>query len=87
MPWIALHEALSGQPPASADGVQISAQFVGDGEPCDSSTHFGVAVVPAGTSVGHAVDAPQFGEQKEPASPVIWMAFSSGRQSPAFGSS
>ena len=71
VPWMALHEALSGQPPAKAEGVQIKAQLVGDDEPCASRTHFGSAVVPAGKSVGQAVEGPQFGEQKEPERPVI----------------
>jgi hypothetical protein len=36
------------------------------------STHWGLAVVPAGTSAGQGEAAEQLGEQKLPLTPVIW---------------
>jgi hypothetical protein len=43
------------------------------------SAHVGVAVAPAGTSVGHAVEV-QSGEQKEPSMPVTETPCSSAAQ-------
>ena len=86
---MALHDAFSGHWLASAPGLQMSAQLVGDWLPCDSRTHLGCAWVPVGTSVGHGAVGLQFGEQKLPESPVIWIASSSDKHFPplAFGSS
>ena len=47
VPEMALHDALSGHWPASPDGVQMRAHWVGFCEPCVSRTHLGSAVVPA----------------------------------------
>ena len=67
-PWIASHVAFFGHPPSLAPGVQIRAHWVGDA-PAVAKTHSGVAVVPAGTSVGHGVVIEQVGEQKAPVRP------------------
>ena len=87
MPEIALHEASAGHSPASEDGSQMSAHWDGFCEPEVSSTHFGLAVVPAGTFFGHEDRKPHFGEQNEPLRPVIWTAVSPALHGPAFGSS
>jgi hypothetical protein len=87
VPEIALHEAPVGHSaPELADGVQMSAHWVGELEPATSRTQLGLAVAPFGTSDGHGVEVEHDGEQKSPATPVIWMASSSALQ-PPFGSS
>ena len=88
MPEIALHEAFAGQPFCAgfAPGVQMRAQREGVEEPWVSSTHWGSAVVPVGTSLGQAVVREQAGEQNEPARPVTSMDSSPERQGPALGS-
>ena len=61
----------------TADGEQMSAQAL---EPDGAvSAHCGVALAPAGTSVGHAAEV-QSGEQKEPSRPVTETACSSEAQ-------
>ena len=82
-----LHEALVGQPSARADGVQMSAHWVGFCEPEVSRAHVGVAVVPAGTFFGHERKRPHLGEQNDPLMPVIWTAVSPALHGPLFGSS
>ena len=60
VPWIALHEAPVGQPAAPAP-AHTSEQYL---PPCgELRSHVGLAVVPVGTSVGHAPAAEHAGEQ------------------------
>ena len=59
MPLMGLQEALSGQPPLWALGLQIRAHWVGWDEPAISRTHSGRAVVPLGTSDGQGEEAEQ----------------------------
>tara|TARA_B110000902_G_scaffold41775_1_gene45231 strand:+ start:657 stop:896 length:240 start_codon:yes stop_codon:yes gene_type:complete len=66
---MAWHEAPAGHA-ASSPGTQMSAHWVGVGEPWVSRTHDGLAVKepsPAGQ-----VLPVHIGEQKSPATPVIW---------------
>jgi hypothetical protein len=84
VPWMDLQLAPSGHPPLRSSGEQMRAQLVGLLEPAVSRTHWGSAVVPAGTSLGQ-VEPLHAGEQKSPLSPVIWTACSSERQ-PFLGS-
>ena len=90
--WIALHDALvphcasaaflnAGNESASADGEQMSAQYLSPVE--DWSAHCGVAEAPAGLSVGQVVPV-HLGTQTGPVTPWIWTATSSEPQ-PAEG--
>ena len=63
--WTNLHDALAGH--FELDW-QMSAQRDGRVDPGVSRQHSGVAVVPAGTPLGHGLDT-QDGEQKWPFTP------------------
>ena len=87
---MALQEAFSGHPPDPrpplVEGVQMRAQFCGGSVAEGASTHWGWAVVPAGTSLGQGELSLQVGEQKSPVKPVTVMLVSPVMQGPAFGS-
>ena len=78
-----LHEALAGH---FDELSQMSAQRLGLLAPCVSSAHSGLALVPAGTSVGHGPDWHD-GEQKPPCTPLMRTASSPAWHGPADGSS
>jgi len=79
---LAGHARLFGLPSAPA---QISAHWLGCGWPLISRTHWPLAVVPAGTSVGHGLAVEHLGEQKSPARPVMVTLISSALHGPAAG--
>ena len=82
-PCTILHVALAGHLELA---WQMSAQRDGFDDPGVSSAHSGLAVVPAGTSVGHGPDAHD-GEQNPPCTPWMRTASSPLWHGPADGSS
>ena len=62
---------------SSVLGEQMRAHFLSP--VVDWRAHWGLAVTPEGTSVGHAAEA-QSGEQKEPERPCTFTACSSASQ-------
>ena len=65
------------------DDSQLSAQRLGLLAPCVSSAHSGLALVPAGTSVGHAAPLAHDGEQKPPLTPRMVTSISPDWHAPA----